>query len=91
MSDLETAVLDILRKARPSALTLSDVHAHLVGRGWAVHDIPPHRIMDALIGLEDGKKIRNETSWRALADGPLIGSGGGAEAVGGTDAPEPKP
>ena len=70
MTDLETAILDILRRVRPSALTLSDIHAHLVGRGWAVHTIPPHRITDALIALEDGKSIRNEISWSALEDAP---------------------
>jgi hypothetical protein len=67
MTDLETAILDVLRKVRPSALTLTDVHAKLIERGWAVHAVLPRHITDALISLEDAGHVRNELSWHALA------------------------
>ena len=66
MTDLETAILDVLRKVRPSALTLTDVHAILIERGWAVYAVLPRHITDALISLEDAGHVRNELSWHAL-------------------------
>jgi len=66
MTDLETAILDVLRKVRPSALTLTDVHAKLIERGWAVHAILPRHITDALIKLEEDGHVRNELSWHVL-------------------------
>mgnify|MGYP001590952706 FL=1 len=72
MTDLETAILDVLRHAQPDAMTLTDVHAELVRRGWAVHEIPPLYITRALIALTNAGWIRNEQSWRALADAPTI-------------------
>jgi len=78
MTDLETAILDILRKSHTGALTLSDVHAQLVWRYWDVRLILPHHIMAALIALTDAELIGNELSWRALSgDAPSV--------------PEPKP
>lgn len=70
MTDLESAVLDVLRRARPEAMTLSDIHAKLVGRGWDVHLILPHNIMSALIALTDAGLVGNELSWHALPDAP---------------------
>ena len=68
MTDLETAILDILRKARPGALTLTDLHAKLLERGWDVRHIIPRHITDACIELEKNEFIRNELSWHALAE-----------------------
>src|SRR3989304_6214764 len=68
MTDLETAILDILRRFRPGAMTISDIQTQLLGQGWTVYAIPPHSITEALITLEDAKKIVNELAWNALAD-----------------------
>ena len=70
MTDLETAILDLLRKALPSALTLTDIHAELIRRGWDVYLITPQRITDALIALEDAELARNELAWHALIEVP---------------------
>ena len=74
MTDLEAAILDILRLCRKSqparALMLEEIHAHLVGRGWDVRVILPHNIMSALIALADAGYVSNELAWRALADVP---------------------
>jgi hypothetical protein len=69
MTDLETAILDILRKLRPGALTVSDIQTQLIGHGWGwtIYAVPPHSITEALIVLEDAKLVRNELCWRALA------------------------
>ena len=69
MTDLETAILEILRlcrKSQPaSALMLDEIHAHLIGRGWDVRVILPHNIMGALIALADAGEVVNELAWRA--------------------------
>ena len=70
MTDLETAILDILRRFRPGAMTISDIQTQLIGQGWTIYAVPPHSITEALITLEDDKKIVNELAWRALADVP---------------------
>lgn len=70
MTHLETAVLDILRKFRPGAMTISDIQTQLIGAGWTLYAAPPHGIMEALIVLEDDKLVRNELCWRALPDAP---------------------
>ena len=70
MTDLEAAVLDILRKARPGALTLTDLHAKLVERKWDVRSIIPRHITDACIALDEAGHVRNELAWHALADAP---------------------
>jgi len=70
VNDLESAILDVLRKALPSAMTLTDVHAELVRRGWDVYAITPQRITDALITLEDAELARNELAWHALVEVP---------------------
>lgn len=70
MTELETAILDILRHARPSALMLTDIHAKLIERGWNVHLILPHKIMSVLIALTDAGLLGNDLSWHALADAP---------------------
>jgi len=70
MTDLESAILDVLRKALPSAMTLTDVHAKLIERGWDVYAITPQRITDALIALEDVGLARNELAWHALIEAP---------------------
>jgi len=67
VTDLETAVLDILRRFRPGVLTVSDIQTQLIGLGWTVYAVPPHSITEALIVLEDAKQVRNELCWRALA------------------------
>ena len=68
MTDLETAILDILRRFRPGAMTISDIQTQLLGQGWTVYAVPPHSITEALITLEDAKQVRNALAWRALAD-----------------------
>ena len=68
MTDLESVILDILRKALPSAMTLTDVHAELVRRGWDVYLITPQRITDALMALADGNLVAHEIAWRALEE-----------------------
>ena len=68
MTDLETAVLDVLQKALPSAMTLTDIHAKLIGRGWDVYAIIPQRITNALIALEDIELVKSELAWIALSD-----------------------
>ena len=70
MTDLETAILDILRKFRPRAVTVSDIQTQLLGQGWTIYAVPPHLIIDALIMLADAKLVANELAWRALADAP---------------------
>ena len=65
MTDLEFAVLHILVKSE-RALTLTDLHSLLITKGFAVRDILPRTITDALITLEDKGLIRNELSWHAL-------------------------
>ena len=71
MTDLELAILNILIKSQgtpiiTSALTLTDLQAFLVQKGFATPDILPRAITDALITLEDKGLIRNELSWHAL-------------------------
>src|SRR3990172_3069828 len=68
VTDLEIAILDILRRFRPGAMTISDIQTQLLGQGWTVYAIPPHSISEALFVLEDDKQVRNELCWRALAD-----------------------
>lgn len=70
MTDLESAILDVLRKALPSAMILTDIHAELVRRGWDVYLITPQRITDALVSLEDVGLARNELAWYALIEAP---------------------
>ena len=70
MTDLQTAILDILRRFRPGAMTISDIQTQLLGLGWTVYAVPPHNISEALFVLEDAKQVRNELCWRALADVP---------------------
>ena len=70
MTDLETAILDILRHARPSALTLTDLHTKLVERGWDVRVIIPRHITDACIVLDEAGLVRNELAWHALETKP---------------------
>ena len=73
MTDLETAVLSILRESADTgacAITHTDIHVQLVRRGWDVHDIMPQRIMDALIALEKLNLVRNELCWRAVPQPP---------------------
>ena len=71
MTDLELAILNILIKSQgtpiiTSALTLTDLQAFLIQKGFATPDILPRAITDALITLEDKGLIRNELSWHAL-------------------------
>ena len=68
MTDLETAILSVLRQFRPRAVTVSDIQTQLIGQGWTIYAVPPHSITEALIALEDAKKIVNELAWRALAE-----------------------
>ena len=68
MTDLETAILSILRQFRPRAVTVSDIQTQLLGLGWTIYAVPPHNITESLIALEDAKKIVNELAWRALAE-----------------------
>ena len=68
MTDLETAILSILRQFRPRAVTVSDIQTQLIGQGWTIFAVPPHSITEALITLEDERKIVNELAWRALAE-----------------------
>lgn len=68
MTDLETAILDVLRRARPSALVLTEIHAHLVTRGWNIMEVLPLHISLALVALGEEGLIFNEQSWRAAAD-----------------------
>ena len=86
MNDLETAILDILRRARPAALVLTEIHAHLITRGWAVPEVLPLNITLALIALGEEGLIFNELSWRAAADAALTDA-----ALQGQGASEPKP
>jgi len=71
MTDLETAILDILRNLRPDAFVLDEIHAYLVNRGWDVHLILPRHITAALVALTSAGLVRNEQSWRAVADAPI--------------------
>ena len=68
MTDLETAILNILRQFRPRAVTVSDIQTQLIGQGWTIYAVPPHLIIDALIVLADVKLVANELAWRALAE-----------------------
>ena len=70
MTDLETAILDILRHVQPDAMTLTVIHAHLAGRGWDVHLILPRHITTALVALTEADLIRNEQAWRVLQNTP---------------------
>lgn len=70
MTEFETAILDILRQARPRALTNSDIQTALIAVGFAVPAVSLHRITVALIALADAGQVRNELAWRALAEVP---------------------
>ena len=69
MTDLESAVLSILRESADKgecAMVRSDILAHLARRGWKIQDIMPPQIMAALIALESDGLARNELCWHAV-------------------------
>ncbi len=73
MTNLETAILSILREAADTgacAITHTDIHVQLVRRRWDVHDIMPQRIQDALIVLERLNLVRSEICWHAIPQPP---------------------